>query len=83
MKKVGYWILGVLLLLVVIGFFARGYLGVIAMTLFMQPDHAFGDEPIPLVPDYSNESNWAALPWRKDSADVTPSDEFGDNQALA
>ena len=43
MKKVGYWIAGILLLIVVIGFFARGYIGVIAMTLFMQPDHAFGD----------------------------------------
>ena len=83
MKKVGYWIAGVLLLIVVIGFFARGYIGVIAMTLFMQPDHAFGDESIPLAPDYSNESNWAALPWRKDSADVTPSSEFPDNQAAA
>ena len=83
MKKVGYWIAGVLLLIVVIGFFARGYIGVIAMTLFMQPDHAFGDESIPLAPDYSNESNWAALPWRKDSADVTPSSKFPDNQAAA
>ena len=62
MKKVGYWIAGVLLLIVVIGFFARGYIGVIAMTLFMQPDHAFGDEPI------------KGLPWRN-SADVTPSSE--------
>lgn len=35
------------------------------------------------IPDYSNESNWAALPTRKDSADIVPCDLWKDEQATS
>ena len=38
MKKLVYWVGGVTILLIVLGFLGRGYLGMIAMTLFMEPD---------------------------------------------
>jgi hypothetical protein len=83
MKKLMYWVGGVLVLLVVIGFLARGYLGMIAMTLFMEPDQAYSLDTVPEAPDYGNEAHWAALPDRTDSADVTPAPDVADNQVTA
>ncbi len=83
MKKLLYWIGGVVALLVVAGFLARGYLGMIAMTLFMEPDQPYSADMIPPAPDYRNEEHWAALPDREDAADVTPAPDIVDNQATA
>lgn len=38
---------------------------------------------IPQQPDYSNEDNWSALPWREDTADDVPNDTYQNNQANA
>ena len=46
------------------------------------PKGSFGKD-IPDVPDYALEKNWAALPFRKDSADVVPLVEWKDVQANA
>ena len=83
MKKLLYWVGGVLLLLALVGFLARGYLGMIAMTLFMEPDKPFAVNTVPEAPDYRDEAHWAALPDREDAADVTPAPEIVDNQATA
>ncbi|MCW3103624.1 MAG: hypothetical protein JWO09_2064 [Bacteroidetes bacterium] len=36
---------------------------------------AFKAEDQPAAPDYANEKNWAALPFRKDAADLVPAGE--------
>lgn len=38
----------------------------------LQPIHPFSHYRVPPSPDYSNKSNWAALPDKKDSADALP-----------
>ena len=43
------------------------------------PKGSFG-KVIPDAPDYSLEKNWAALPFRKDSADAVPLAEWKDVQ---
>ncbi len=48
------------------------------------PAHAFADTAAPPAPDYRNPAHWAALPSRRDSADVAPPDSgLTDRQALA
>lgn len=48
------------------------------------PDKPFGELPHPPAPDYAQAGNWAALPDRRDAADVVPeNDPFGDRQATA
>jgi len=48
------------------------------------PAQAFGELPHPPAPDYANPSSWAALPHRRDAADVVPeNDSFGDRQDRA
>ena len=46
------------------------------------PKGAFGSH-IPAPPDYSNPDHWAALPFRKDSADAVPLDSWKDAQTDA
>lgn len=46
------------------------------------PKGSFGHD-IPAVPDYSDASNWAALPDRKDYADEVPVAEWKDAQGIA
>ena len=83
MKKLVYWVGGETILLIVLGFLGRGYLGMIAMTHFMEPDQTYSQDRVPNAPDYAEEANWAALPHREDMADVTPSSEISDNQDVA
>lgn len=46
------------------------------------PAQAFGALPHPRAPDYADPAAWAALPDRRDAADVVPeNDAFGDRQA--
>jgi hypothetical protein len=48
------------------------------------PNIPVGNEfPVPRPPDYSLESNWAALPQTRDMADRTPGDRLRDLQATA
>lgn len=44
---------------------------------------AFEKRTAPPAPDYSRESNWAALPTQKDSADAVPAPGLKDGQANA
>ncbi|RMF04796.1 MAG: DUF3089 domain-containing protein [Bacteroidetes bacterium] len=45
----------------------------------MRPHQAFAALDVPAAPDYSQDQFWAALPWTRDSADLTPSG-FTDRQ---
>ena len=48
------------------------------------PPQPFGQMPNPPPPDYAQARYWAALPDRRDAADVAPeNDPFGDRQASA
>ncbi|MBU6377400.1 MAG: DUF3089 domain-containing protein [Gammaproteobacteria bacterium] len=48
------------------------------------PAKPFGELPHPPAPDYAEPRAWAALPDRRDAADVVPeNDAFGDRQAKA
>lgn len=48
------------------------------------PEKPFGELPHPPAPDYAQPAYWAALPDRRDAADVVPeNDPFGDRQASA
>lgn len=48
------------------------------------PDLPVGDDfVVPTVPDYSNTSNWAALPTMEDQADRTPGEALSDQQSTA
>mgnify|MGYP002629231659 FL=1 len=43
----------------------------------------FEVETTPQAPDYQLEKYWSALPWRNDSPDVVPNDEYVDRQSIA
>lgn len=43
----------------------------------------FDVQSIPQAPDYSNENNWSALPWKNDSADDVPTDKYTNKQDKA
>ncbi len=47
---------------------------------YLIPQTEYGALPVPAAPDYSDESNWAALPQRKDKADRTPEKHLKDEQ---
>lgn len=46
------------------------------------PRGAYSPDAAPLAPDYSQDTYWAALPWKEDEADLTP-DGLSDRQAEA
>ena len=52
------------------------------MRFSLEPDTSFAASTPPEAPDYANELHWAALPWRKDNADLTP-EGVADAQASA
>lgn len=83
MRKFFYILGGSLLLLAVGGFLVRDYLGMIAMVLFMEPDHAFEERVLTEAPEYRKPENWAALPDRKDWADFSLAPDILDGQANA
>lgn len=83
MKKL-LW--GLAIVVVLIGGVAWFYRGPIAMMLAfraMQPKHPFTQEQATAEPNYADPSSWAALPDRKDAADVVPNDTVADHQASA
>ena len=55
-----------------IGVFFGGDLARVAVFAYMTPDSAFDETPTPIAPDYADPFHWAALPDRKDSADLLP-----------
>ncbi|MFI5204822.1 MAG: DUF3089 domain-containing protein [Flavobacteriales bacterium] len=56
----------------------------IALSSCFTPHRNFEKYITPPAPDYANENNWSALPWRKDSADVVPKNSgLKENQANA
>ena len=83
MKKILYGLGGAFLLVMVGGFLARDYLGIIAMAFFMEPDHGFEEKGLTEAPDYRKPENWAALPDREDAADVLLAPGIWDRQADA
>ena len=58
------------------------FLSVFLFSCGSGPKGTFDEQVINDQPDYSLESNWAALPWRKDYADETPKG-LTDNQETA
>jgi len=49
----------------------------------VKPKGTFSEQLRPLAPDYSKTENWAALPTKKDAADLLPNANFEDVQASA
>ncbi len=49
----------------------------------VHPKSGFDAQRTPPPPDYSNPDYWAALPSKKDNADLRPQDSLPDNQAIA
>jgi hypothetical protein len=80
MKRIMKWIAGTGLVLAVLAFFTRDYLGLLLISFLMAPDHAFERRLAPVAPDYVKIENWAALPGRNDSADVERPPEIVDSQ---
>jgi hypothetical protein len=63
------------LVLIGIGLVVSGYGGTLffmAFTAYNKPSGAFNPEDAVAAPDYSLAANWAALPTRKDLADLVP-----------
>lgn len=53
------------------------------VRLALKPPRSFEETATPPAPDYARAECWAALPDRKDNADVVPAGDFSDNQADA
>ena len=81
MKKVIYFSVFSILLLMSASFFLRDYIGIIFISYFLEPNHDFGDKSVPEAPDYQNPDHWAALPERNDFADVQLVSGGDDEQA--
>lgn len=83
MKKIG-WGLAIIVAMI-IAVLAWSYRDVLVMMRTfsqMEPAHRFADEPASTPPDYSLPASWAALPDRRDGADVVPA-TLVDEQASA
>lgn len=83
MKKI---LIGIAVLALAAGTAAYMYRDQIGMMIAfsrLKPEHSFAEAPPPAAPDYSQPQSWAALPDRKDAADVVPSADVQDRQATA
>lgn len=83
MKKI---LIGIAVLALAAGTAAYVYRDQIGMMIAfsrLKPEHSFAEAPPPAAPDYSQPQSWAALPDRKDAADVVPSADVQDRQATA
>ena len=58
-------------------------LGISCTSRLALPDKSFAEVNLPGPPDYSLDQNWAALPGKSDSADITPPGVSPENQAQA
>ncbi|MDQ3141166.1 MAG: DUF3089 domain-containing protein [Bacteroidota bacterium] len=68
----------IVLLYLLFGFF---FIGILSCGV-PGPKKMYASFSVPQAPDYSQQNNWAALPFRVDSADRAPKG-FKDNQAVA
>ncbi len=83
MKKVFIVIVVVLALAALGGFVFRQELGMMLMQMTIKPEQSFAADSQHTPPDYSQPQVWAALPERRDNADVSPNGYDGDRQASA
>jgi hypothetical protein len=82
-RKILYAAICLVLILAVVGYIFRNALTWAVITLLIKPGGSFEEIGPPPAPDYSLPENWAALPDRKDNADVVPAGGASDNQATA
>jgi hypothetical protein len=64
-------------------FFLGVATSLLVVSCAVRPAGAFQSSDVPRPPDYSDPAVWAALPFRKDSADVVPDSIFRDRQEEA
>ncbi|MCZ6644319.1 MAG: DUF3089 domain-containing protein [Gammaproteobacteria bacterium] len=83
MKKALLVIGAVLIVVIGLGITFRDTVQFVLMAITLQPDVGFDETTPPTPPDYDNPDHWAALPNRKDQADVVPVGAYPDNQADA
>jgi hypothetical protein len=72
--------LAALLVVIVIIFIFRDFFIWKLIALVIKPPKGFDEIATPPAPDYSRPEYWAALPDRKDNADVVPAGDYSDNQ---
>lgn len=59
-------------------------IGPVSCLWLIRPGSSFSESELPAAPDYADRSSWAALPDRKDPADLTPvQSDLKDQQASA
>jgi len=64
-------------------FIYRDQIGMMLAFGRLKPERAFDVTQTPAAPEYSDATAWAALPDRKDAADVVPDATVSDDQAIA
>jgi len=83
MKRKLLYVAAGLLIIIILGFIFRRFIIWQVFTIVLKPAEGFDEIAQPPAPDYSRPENWAALPDRKDNADVLPKADISDNQADA
>ena len=84
MLKKFLWSIAVLIALLGTGAAVLYFDEPLRLSVLMKPWSGFDVAAAPPAPDYSSDDAWAALPGRKDNADVVPADsDATDNQASA
>lgn len=83
MKKTPIILGGTLATLVVIGLLFSDQIQKFLLVSAIKPSHTFDEEQRPSKPDYQVDTTWAALPSKKDGADVSPQGTDLDQQDLA
>jgi hypothetical protein len=83
MKKVLLGIVVLAVLLATAVFIYRDQIGMMLAFGRLKPERSYAEIPPPAEPDYSNLDSWAALPDRKDAADVLPGGDVQDRQQTA
>jgi len=76
------WVIGVLIFIGALGWFWRWHIAYgVVVSLTMAPSSKAGDTGFAAL-DYTDEQNWAALPWREgDPSDRVPDGVSGDGDA--
>ena len=72
MKKFLIGLGTLVVVLSVFGFIYRGPLMMVVGFYYIAPGHDFSEQAPAAAPDYTDDTNWAALPTREDSADSIP-----------
>ena len=82
-RKILYAAISLVLILAIVGYIFKDAVTWTVIALLIKPGGSFEEIDPPPAPDYSQPENWAALPDRKDNADVVPAGGASDNQATA